>query len=124
MEKFSFNGIDVTSKVKRVIDGDTVIVTLPITLQIGGNICRNGDYEFSIRLYGINTCELKGPEREKALCAKDRLQQLIDECNGEVFIKCKQYDKYGRILGELFSSEKSEKSFNQILLDEGLAGAF
>lgn len=124
MEKFSFNDIDVTTKVNRVIDGDTVIVTIPITLKIGSNVCRNGEYEFSIRLYGINTCELKGNDREKALSAKDRLQQLINGCNGEVFIKCKRYDKYGRILGELFSSEKSDKSFNQILLEEGLAVAF
>lgn len=110
---FSFNGYKTLSKCVKVYDGDTGTFVF---------FYHKKPYKFKIRLAEIDTAELKSKnekEVEYAKKAKDRLLELID--NKLVYIECLEFDKYGRILVKIYRDKRCIKSFNQILLDEGLA---
>jgi endonuclease YncB( thermonuclease family) len=38
-----------------------------------------------------------------------------------VYIKCKDFDKYGRLLGDVYRTDEDDKSFSEILMEEKLA---
>ena len=132
LEQFSFLGLSDYVDVISVLDGDTVAVAIPISMQFGSNKSEKcGIYRFNIRLYGIDTCEIKSKDPEQAALAqkaKARLIELISNCNNKIFVKFLKHDKYGRILGELYPSSQvisgGSFSFNQILLSEGLAKSY
>ena len=110
----------------RVIDGDTVDAMID---------CGFSTFKKErIRLYGINTPETRTrdlKEKEKGLDAKARLIELLKEGDNKFIVETSidKKGKYGRLLGKLFRIKKSEhqalassnKSYNEILLDEGHA---
>ena len=76
-------------------DGDTITVLIDLGFDIR--------YETKIRLYGINSPELrKGTDREKGLYAKKYLSEQIlgKEITLQTFKDKKE--KYGRYLGQIF----------------------
>lgn len=82
------------AKVVAVYDGDT------ITIEIDHGMFIKSTQK--IRLYGINTPELKGKSREKGLISRDKLRDLI--LDQEIIIKTykDKKGKYGRFLGDIF----------------------
>jgi micrococcal nuclease len=78
-------------KVIKVYDGDTITV---------GAILYDVAYRFSVRLDGIDTPELKGPHKDKAILARDELSNLI--MNKMVSLKNIGNEKYGRILADVY----------------------
>jgi endonuclease YncB( thermonuclease family) len=121
------------AKVIDIYDGDTVTCAF----ELFGNY-----YKFTVRLYGIDTCELHSKNREQALRARMRLYELVtrkpskdidlgiarknlrtllEDSECIVVLKCGNFDKYGRLLGKLYASIKDENSFNEILVAEKLA---
>ena len=101
------------AKVIDIIDGDTIRAEI----DLGFNITRTE----VLRLYGINTPEIRSKdtnERDKALRAKNRLVELCAEIDYIRTFKDKR-EKYGRILAELY--DKNGNSLNQILINEGFA---
>ena len=60
----------VPATVVRVIDGDTIVVTL----DLGWRVYRNEEH---IRVAGINTPEIRGPEREQGAAAKAHAESLL-----------------------------------------------
>ena len=112
--------------VRRVVDGDT----MDVTLDLGFDILYNN----RIRFYGINTPESRTrdlEEKKLGLAAKDRVKELCP-VGSSVIIKTTKdgRGKYGRILGEIFVKEVEglptmEKtagySVNKLLVDEGHA---
>ena len=78
--------------VTKVYDGDTITVNIDLGLKSW----RFGE---KIRLYGIDTPEIRGPERAEGLVARDALREMI--LNREVNIKTyrDKKGKYGRWLG-------------------------
>lgn len=106
------------AKIIRVIDGDT----LKALIDVGFNM----HHEAVIRLNGIDCPETRTKdikEKSKGLEAKERMIELLDQCNYEVNIKSHGLDKYGRCLAEVISitPHGEFKNLNRILLDEGLA---
>ena len=105
------------AKLLRIVDGDTV----DVLIDVGFSTFKKE----RVRLYGINTPECRTrnlEEKKKGLAAKDRLEEIIASF-GENFLIKTQIDKkgkYGRILGEIFSLDKSSNA-NQMLLSEGHA---
>ena len=105
--------------VLRVIDGDTIVV-----------LCDKGLNNYSVmklRLAGIDAPELRpragsteSKEAEKLLGAKAtaRLEELVG--GREVMIKTEKTGKFGRYLASVYPPA-SEKSANDVLLEEGLA---
>ena len=109
-------------KVTRVVDGDTV----DADINLGFDIV----YKERIRLMGIDTPEMKPSrsnpdreaEKEAAYKARNRfiqlatscqieldnrskrraLQELIDTNDKIIDVQCLEFDKYGRLLGEIF----------------------
>jgi len=106
------------AKLLRVVDGDTVDVLID---------CGFSTFKKErIRLYGINTPETRTrdkAEKKKGLAAKARLKELFKEGKNKVILETyiDKRGKYGRLLGILFNSADSDRSLNQILIDEGHA---
>lgn len=105
-------------KLERVIDGDTV----DVTIDLGFNVFL---YNQRVRLFGIDTPELRSSvleERNNAKAAKDRLIELLPE---HFVIQSQKYDdrgKYGRILAILMVDKESEMiNINEQLILEGYA---
>lgn len=109
---FSLNDYKTICKVVDVYDGDTCTIVFKW----------EGKYrKFKCRCNGYDSPEMKPrlnvENREeviiKAKEAKSRLQTLT---TGVIGVKCLQFDKYGRLLVELFNENTS---INNIMINEG-----
>ncbi len=74
-----------------------------------------------IRLYGVNTPELRGEEREKGLEVRDLVRKWAPPGTDIILRTHKdKTGKFGRWLGEIFLHDQIE-SINQRLVAQGLA---
>lgn len=98
------------AKVEKVVDGDTIDIAIDLGFSL--------HYKTRVRLAGIDTAE-KNTELGKKTKAyvKEQLEGKM------VRIQTTKPDKYGRILGEVFSLTDGA-SFNKRLIDEKLAKAY
>jgi micrococcal nuclease len=91
--------------VKKIYDGDTITVDI----DLGFNIVMQNQ---KIRLFGINTPEIRGEEREEGLKSKKYVEKVIPI--GSV-ITLKTYKdkkgKYGRWLGEILLFDEATREF-------------
>ena len=104
--------------VTKVVDGDTIYGDVDLGFSIGFR-------KMEFRLSGINTPEIKGPNRDSGLVSKKFVEDTI--LNKEVIIVTKKdgKEKYGRYLAEVFFLVDVEWiSLNKTLLDKGLAVEF
>jgi len=122
--KFSLNGYKTYAKCVHVYDGDTIHVVFKMP---NGNDC----YKWVIRIMGIDTPEMKSKnasEKKKAIEARDFLRGKILE--KIIIIDCLEFDKYGRLLGNVFlendnNDEKTiEISLSQLMIDNGFAKVY
>ena len=100
--------------IRRVVDGDTV----DITLDLGFDILYNN----RIRLLGIDTPESRTrdlEEKKLGLAAKDRVKELCP-VGSTVTVKTTKdgRGKFGRILGEIYVGDVN---VNKLLKEEGHA---
>ena len=100
--------------IRRVVDGDTV----DITLDLGFDILYNN----RIRLLGIDTPETRTrdlEEKKLGLAAKDRVKELCP-VGSTVTVKTTKdgRGKFGRILGEIYVGDVN---VNKLLVEEGHA---
>jgi len=101
------------AKLIRVIDGDTIDAMIDLGFDTW--------IKKRIRLYGINTPEIrtKNLEEKKAgIAAKDRLSQIMEESDYKFILISHGVGKYGRCLGTLFIEDVN---INELLLGEGFA---
>ena len=100
--------------IRRVVDGDTV----DVTLDLGFDILYNN----RIRLLGIDAPESRTRDLEEkslGLAAKDRVKELCPVGSTVILRTTKDgKGKFGRILGEIFVEEQS---VNKLLVEEGHA---
>ena len=102
--------------VLEIYDGDTIRVE--IDLGFGLKWRGSDNRGVQIRLFGLDTPEIKGPEKEKGIISRDFLRNLL--LGKEVTLKTVKdsSEKYGRYLGIiLFDS----LNVNEFLIEEGLA---
>ena len=83
-----------TGWVIKVYDGDTITIATQIYNDTNW-------YKFNIRLYGIDTPEIKGPNSEIAKKIRNNLILLILHKKVRIEI-LPTNDKYGRLLGNVF----------------------
>ena len=99
VNNFTLEGLTKTAKVVKVYDGDTITIVFK----------HKDEYnKWNCRIYGIDTPEIKSknPEEKKAaVIARDFLKDLILE--KIVTIKCLDFDKYGRLLVNVFYDDKN-----------------
>jgi len=100
-----------------VYDGDTIRVEI----ELGFGLKWRGDDNkgVKIRLYGIDTPEVRGEERELGLISRDKLRELI--LNKNIILKTikDKTEKYGRYLGIIITEDNL--NINDWLLKEGYA---
>ena len=81
--------------------------------------------KWTIRMNGYDTPEMR-PSRslenrdeikKKAIESRDYLKSLIMNENQLVYIHCGEFDKYGRLLGEIYVNKDDEKSVNQLMVE-------
>ena len=131
---FTMNGMNTFARVVNVIDGDTLSLVIPLFDKY---------FKFNVRINGIDTCEVHSNDveiKDKGLKAKYRViemlskkdikdvlcisrKQIIELFNTNisiVWIECLDFDKYGRLLGNVFFDNKT-KNIADILISEKLA---
>lgn len=116
---FNMNGEEFIGKIVRIYDGDTVYAVI---------LFNNKLTKFKIRLYGIDTPELKPSksieENERSTIkinaqkAKDKISELI--LNKIVYIKCYEFDNFGRLLADIKINQNDKNTISDILIEEGL----
>jgi len=132
--QFTLNGINTYARLVDVYDGDTITCIF--------NAFQNKFYKFNIRLNGIDTNEIKNTNpdlKKKALEARKFILEKLCACDLEVdcsrheiqdylkknviiiWLKCYEFDKYGRILGDIFKSKDVSESISNMLLKQNLA---
>jgi endonuclease YncB( thermonuclease family) len=117
-KKFSLEGKTKLCKVVSVYDGDTCNVVF----DNNGVINR-----WNVRMNGYDTPEMrpskKLPNRDeikqKAIQSRDFLKSLIFNNEQLVYLKCGKFDKYGRLLGDIYINENDEDSVNSTMIKTG-----
>ena len=95
---FSHEGRTCQGKVVKVYDGDSVHIVLSLTDNEPNKL-----YKWNCRLINIDTPELRSnnfQEKELAIKVRDYLKNKI--LNKVVNVKCFEFDKYGRLLVEIY----------------------
>lgn len=133
---FTLSGLKTPARVVNVVDGDTLTLIIPVF---------DNYYKFYTRISGIDTCEIHSKDekiKELGLKAKYRVielllsppkklseiigitnKQIVDMFDKDICIiniECGDFDKYGRLLADVFTKDGS-KSIASILLEEKLA---
>lgn len=111
-------GLKTMARVVKIYDGDTITVVIPLF---------DSFYKYNIRIMGIDTPEIYSNNillKECAQRARERLIQLVGGDNFEenirlVYLECKEYDKYGRLLCDVYTEDKT-MLLSKVLIDEKL----
>ena len=120
---FSLEGNFVECKVVDVYDGDTCKVVFPLNEKM---------YRWNVRLTGYDTPEMRPPRSQEnrdeeinaARLARDFLKSKVMNQDQLVYIKCGEFDKYGRLLGTLFINQEDEVSVNDLMIQNGHGYAY
>jgi endonuclease YncB( thermonuclease family) len=136
--KFSLFGINTYARVASIHDGDTLTCIIPIFNQF---------FKFTLRLDGIDTCEMTSENpvnKQTAILARNRLIELVSDGTSTlldqklfdnrksvcdffdknvciVWLECGNFDKYGRLLVKAKLHQHDSIYFAQTLIDEHLA---
>lgn len=119
---FSLQGQTMNCKVIDIYDGDTCTIVLPLF-----DTC----YKFKLRMYGYDTAEMKPKKNvenreEKKELAKKHKQFFSDlVLNKVVRIECLDWDKYGRLMGKLYTSvDDQDICVNDYMVENGMGYAY
>jgi micrococcal nuclease len=93
--------------VKKVVDGDTV----DVTIDLGFNV----QYTERVRLARINAPEMS---TEAGKVVKTFMVDTLEGRNVTIKTEKNTFDKYGRWIAEIYYNEQS---INQLLLDKNMA---
>ena len=106
---YSLNKKTFLAKVVDVYDGDTCTIIIKN---------KNELQKYKVRMLGYDSPEMKPRKninnREEIIKkAKEAKNALIDKINNKlVYIECGSWDKYGRLLGTLYTIKNNKKSIN------------
>lgn len=118
--EFTLDGVKTLCKVVDVYDGDTVKVVFYYKDEL---------LKWTVRLWGINTPELRPSRKlsnrdEIIRRGKEARDYVIEKCNETdniIYLHCLGNDKYGRLLGILYTDESYTMSINDLLINNGHA---
>jgi endonuclease YncB( thermonuclease family) len=124
---FRLDGYSTYCKVGSVYDGDTCTLIFYINTK---NITCIEPVKYRCRLAHIDCAEKNSSDVEEVVWANraiTRFNQLVESSEmGElIYASFRSFDKYGRLLVELYPSRQDgSKSINETLVDEGLAYSY
>ena len=78
-------------------------------------------YKQKIRLFGINTPEVRGKSRPEGLISKQKLIDIMEGKSIKLYSIKDKKGKYGRWLGILSIEGDKEQNINKMLVDGGFA---
>lgn len=110
VKRFTFNNYNTIIKIIKVIDGDTVTGIFKF---------KDSFYKYNFRINGIDTAEIHSKnesEKNKGLTTKDYVYNLI--FNKTLFADFLDFDKYGRILVNLYLND------TELLSDHLIQGGY
>jgi endonuclease YncB( thermonuclease family) len=131
--EFTLNGMCLHGRLVDIIDGDSLVIIIPVF---------DGFYKYHVRINGIDTCEMKSKsEQNKRLALRARSEILNLVTNSEfqydidrksiqktlndkvyvVYLECCEFDKYGRLLANVYIDNSKEQCFAKHLVDVNLA---
>lgn len=99
----------------RVIDGDTIVGDIDLGFKMKM-------FDQHLRLYGINTPEIRGSQREQGLFVKEFVISILTS-DVPIVITSKGKDSFGRVLSNVYYGENLI-CLNQVLLSLGMAVPF
>lgn len=99
--------------IKDVYDGDTVTAVVDLGFL--------HYQEMKLRLYGIDTPELRGAEREQGIVVRDIVREMILDKEVEIHSYKDKQGKYGRYLATIIVDGLD---LNQWLVDNGHATVY
>jgi len=134
-KKFSLDGLCTQGRIVDIIDGDSLSIILNIF---------NNYYKFNVRINGIDTCELKSKNElnkqlahkartsllklitgfeDTAILSKKEVQNILDKEIYIVYLECLNFDKYGRLLANVYTTISGNKNelLSEYLLKNKLA---
>lgn len=100
----------------KVYDGDTITIASKLPYR------NSPMYRFSVRLFGIDTAEMKAKDKdelEMAKLARDKLSEKI--LNKTVILKDIRREKYGRLLANVYCDKIC---LNEWMLEKKLAVSY
>lgn len=101
------------AKITKVIDGDT----FDFEIDLGFGI----KYSDRLRLFGIDTPEIRGSERDEGLKVKDYVKNLLEGEN--VILRTHKWKgKYGRYVASVFFP-KTQQDLAKYLIEIGMGKA-
>ncbi len=118
--KFSIDGQMKLCKVVDIYDGDSCRVVFK-----NNNILN----KWNVRMNGYDSPEIRPSKKlenrdeikKKAIEAKNYLKSLIMNENQLVNLKCFDFDKYGRLLGEIYINKTDTESVNDLMIKNNYA---
>lgn len=117
MNQSDLNRYIYNAKCTRVYDGDSITVDIDLGMGVW---LKNQ----KTRLFGIDTPEIKGDEREAGLQATYRLRYLVQGYDIVIETHKDRTGKYGRWLVTVWVDTTGDgelTNVNELLLEEGLA---
>jgi endonuclease YncB( thermonuclease family) len=123
IKQHSFDGVKCYGKLVHVYDGDTFKAVVYNKGQI---------QKLTFRPVGYDTPEMRPPrdlpDKETHIAkAHEARRHFITLCGGidsYIFLRCGPFDKYGRVLVQLYRRRCAERSINDMMLDSGLAKVY
>ena len=109
--EFTLMGNRMWGRCISVYDGDTLHA---------GFLVKKHPFQFTIRLNGIDTPEMRTKnlkEKDMAIAARDHLRSLI--LDKVVYFMIHDFDKYGRLLADIYITDKESKSVTDMMLEAG-----
>jgi len=108
------------AKIEKVIDGDTVDLSVDLGFDI--------HHKIRVRLYGVDTPEsrtVNKAEKEAGLKAKEFVKTWA-ETHSTVLIETvkDKNEKYGRVLAKIYANVDNSECLNEKLISEGFAKAY
>ena len=119
--KFSLKNAHKICKIVDVYDGDTV----------RGVFEHNGQFnKWTIRMYGYDSPEMRpslslenrDEIKQKARESRDYLKGLI--LNKTIYLHCLDFDKYGRVLANIYTDGINNKSVNDHMVENNYGYAY
>jgi endonuclease YncB( thermonuclease family) len=118
MPCFSFKGKTFRGLATNIYDGDTFSLIFVYNGETIKYRCRSLGYDSPEMKPSLQNAN-RDKEKEMAKIAKTRFQELLmKNPNGTVRVLCHNFDKYGRILVEIWN-DVDQKSINDIMMEEG-----
>jgi len=79
----------------KVVDGDTIDLLVDLGFRVQLNV--------RVRLEGINTPEIRGPERQEGLRFKQHVVDWFHRNHNQCYLRTTKTGKYGRWLGKIWA---------------------